>query len=187
MSTVTGAQLREHVPGIPLPDAALQRIIDDIEEEILDRFGPLTEVSERVVAGPYQGLITTKRKVGSIVSIVEDLSPIAGESTRTLDPTDYRVSGYTVERLRGGTYPATGWAWYGTTINYVPVSDVHRRTMATIDAAKLELAVSGVMSVSIGDYSESTGAGSRDSGTPEERRTKLLRRRLAPRRGVVIR
>lgn len=185
MADLTVPELRQHIDS-ELPDAALARIIADVYDEIVAKYGPVgVDVSERVVSDfDRDGAIVLRRKPASITSIVEELDSV-GDSTRTLDPTDYRVRGYTVQRLRGGVFPARGWSGYGTTVTYRPRDDSARRAMAVVDVAKEELAHSGFASRRLGDYSESKGAG-QGGKTLDQARAEILRRRLAPKGGVVF-
>lgn len=190
---ITGEELAKFLPGTSLDASSLALLIADIADEIDEKYGPVgVEVVERISSpiGDY-GPITTRRRIGSIVSIVEALdNDNVGGVTRTLDPTDYRFHGYVLERLQGGPNPARGWQHYGTTITYLPRDDSAQRAMAIVDVARLETSGSaaGLSSRRIGEYAESFGGGSNSpTVSVAVDRGKILRRRLAPRGGFVFR
>lgn len=187
MPYLTVAELRGHLEGTPLSDAALLDIIEDVTAEIDDRYGPVgVNVVERFPAfGDRRTDVVLNRKPASIVSIVEDLDSTA-IATRTLDPADFRLSGYRLTRLTSGPNPGYGWSWYGGTVTYLPRDDSVRRKMAIVDVAKEEIAHSGFASRSLGDYSEARGSNG-SAGELERARSAILRRRLAPKGGIVIR
>jgi len=186
---LTAAQFREHAKGIPLGDDAITRILDDIAEEVDDRFGVVASASEVFRPGDWYGPLILRRRAASVTSATEYLGPISGDpETRVLAADDYLLeTSMRLVRLRAGTTPALGWSRYGVTIVYVPVDDTIRRRMAIVDVAKLELAHSGYTSIRIGDYAESKGGGAQGGSDLTAERTKILRSRLAPRRGFVMR
>lgn len=185
-SYLTPAQFREHAKGIPLGDDALGRILDDIAEEVDDRFGDIGSATETIRPGEDRGPLILRRAAASISTVTEYLGPFEMEpETRILAADDYVLETSTrLVRLRTGTTPAFGWSRYGVTVAYVPRDDTVRRTMAIVDVAKLELAHSGYTSIRIGDYAATKAVGTDDLSTE---RTRILRSRLAPRRGFVMR
>lgn len=181
------AGFREHVPGSAIPDDAIQTVLDDIADEIDDRFGVVATASETFRPG-WSGVLILRRKAASITSVTEYLGPIEEvPETRVLAADDFRLEGpYRVLRLRTGTNPALSWSSYGVAVVYVPRDDTVRRVMAIVDVAKLELAHSGYTSVRLGDFAVAR-AGSNGGADLSAERTKILRSRLAPRRGFVMR
>lgn len=190
-SVLTVAEARAAGCGAGLADEPLQLAIDDIESEIVRRFGPysptaspvtVVEVFPNGVAGSLP--LTLRRRVASIVSITEYLahagSPVP---TRVLDATDFRVRGYLLDRLSSGPNPARGWSEWGLEVAYIPIDDVASRKQATIDVLKVELAHSGFTSRRIGDYSEATSAGAAGEDVSTAR-SKILRR-LRPKKLVM--
>lgn len=199
MSVLSVAEARS--AGVGGEDAAIQLAIDDVESEIIDRFGPYanTEPVLDILDVPRGNTrLVLRRKASSIVSIVEwETSNVVGGSFVTLDPTDYRlVAGYQVERLATGVNGRSYWLPWSVEVTYLPIDDTARRKMATIDVLRLEVGkggsgsggVSGLTSRRIGDYSESYGGGSSSSdgatGITADR-ARILRR-LKPKGGVVI-
>lgn len=184
---ITPEELREHVET-ELSTSALQRLIDDVTEEIEDRFGLVgVDVSE-IVPSDYGSRLplVLKRKPASITSVTSYTAADLSSST-LLDAADYRLEGYLLERLRSGPNPAWGWSSYGTLVVYRPRDDTARRAMAIVDVAKEELAHSGYQSRRLGDYSETKGGGGQGGQSLDQARAAILRRRLAPRGGVVFR
>jgi len=188
MAYITVDELREHLEATALPDAALQRLIDDVEYQIDDKYGPVGVDVVELPSVDFSSIPTcvVRRKIATVTSIVEWLDS-NGSTTRTLDPSDYRVRGYVLERLAGGPNPAYGWSGYGVVVTYRPRDDSPRRAMAIVDVAKFEVAHSGFGSRTIGDYSESKSLGGKSGASSlDGDRASLLRARLAPRAGVIF-
>lgn len=187
MSTLTVADA-QRVPELAGVDSTLLQLsIDDIEEEIVSRFGDygVGPITETIVLASSSAELVLKRRAATITSIKEYASVEASPS-RELEPGDYLVRGFVIERLRSGANPRWSWSPYGIEVVYVPVDDTNRRKMATIDVLKLEHGFSGVGSLRIGDYSRSVGAaqGAADGVTSD--RAKILRR-LRPGPRMVLR
>lgn len=179
MSELTLSEARAFLPASPLSDAALQLAIDDVEEEILAKYGPWypTPVVETISdVGDWNGAISLRRRPESITSIVETTayagSPVP---TRTLAVSDWRLDGSRLVRLSTGTNPARGWSRYGVVVTYVPRDDTARRKMAVVDVLKVETSFSGLASRRIGDYSETADSSGQGEGV-SEKRAKILRR-----------
>lgn len=182
MSVLSLAEARSFDALASASDIALQMAIEDVESEIVARFGPYyPAVYVEVVPSsriPERGPIVLARRLSSITSIVETLA-YAGTPvpTRTLDPTDYRLRGYyLVDRLASGPTPAYGWSRYGLEISGIPIDDTSRRKMATIDVLKAEVGFSGMGSFRIGEYSESSASAGGGPSDVTSDRAKILRR-----------
>lgn len=182
MSTLSVADA-QRVPELAGVDATLlQMQIDDVEAEIVDRFGPygVDPITEDIVLPSSSSTLVLRRRIASLTSIAEWTSVAVSPAT-TLDPTDYQVRGYTIERLRSGPNPRWAWSPYGVRVVYVPVDDTARRKMATIDVLKLEAAFSGAGLVRIGDYTRQVaGTGSASSSVTKDRKKILARLRPGP-------
>lgn len=186
MSVLLLAEAKSHFASVAISDDAFQMMIDDVEQEIVDRFGAYYPgpLEERIVtADDWYGPLILRRRPAAIVSIVEEIGSGSPVPTRTLEPTDYRIRGFLLDRLSAGSNPARGWSRWATTVVYVPADDTARRKMATVDVLKVELSHSGYASLRIGDYSESSSVGATGDDLPT-RRTKILRR-LRPARMVL--
>lgn len=180
MSVLSIAEAR--AAGVAGEDAAIQLAIDDVESEIVDRYGPYANtdpVLEVLNVPRGQTNLVLRRKAASIVSIVEwETSNVVGGSFVTLDPTDYRiVAGYQVERLATGLNGRSYWLPWSVEVTYLPVDDTARRKGVTIDVLKLETRYNpGLVSRSIGDYSEGFAGSAITASIPTAARLSLLRR-----------
>lgn len=182
-------ELRAHLGGATgVDDAVLADYIDSLEAEIDKRFGGLLPITERVDPAPESELLVLKRRVRAINAVVEwDSGPVYGQTTTTLDPSDYaQRNPYVLARLGTGPNPAAYWSPFGVEVTYLPLDDSAQRKMAIVDVAKLEsgtigLGFVGGSTIRIGDYSESAGGGGGGGGgvdavVLEAGREKILRR-----------
>jgi hypothetical protein len=187
LSTLTLAEAKDLLgASVAVSDPSLQIAIDDVESEIVRKYGPYAPgpVVEILRPTERQTRLILKRRVASVTSIKEWLtSNVVGGSSQMLDPADYRiVAGFQLERLWTGTHPLGYWSVAGEEVTYVPEDDTASRKIATVAVLRVELGRSGFSSRSIGDYSEATGsAGSGDD--PDTTRARILRR-LRPRKIV---
>jgi hypothetical protein len=169
---LTLAQMRESVET-DLPDAALQRLIDAEDAEIVRRYGaPATQT--QVLRGGSASLYLS-RQASAITSVSEEV----GGTVTALAADDYELwSGGILEREADGTNGRAAWG-ERVTVVYVPVADAEQRTACLAQLVQLAVRYSGVASESIGgDYS----ATKHDYQRERER----LLRKLAPRGGMVI-
>lgn len=146
---ISPAILKEHFET-DLSDAALQRVIDGVDADIIQFAGLLTNISE-VHAQPERSLFLA-RPASTIVSVTETRGGVA----TVLAANDYILwDGYRVERLNTGTNAQDTWP-YNTgdyvTVVYTPQDDTARRVMAAINMCKIDLQYMGVKSQSLGDY-----------------------------------
>ena len=150
---ITPAQLQEHVET-DLVTAALQRIIDAADGDIVARFGDHTAniVETRTGGGR---LIFLDRPASSIVSISEYLGMPFEEDTTVLVADDYRLwyGGLAIERLASGTNARTYWG-DRVVITYAPTQELARRTRVEIDLCKLAIQYDATKATSAGDYSQ---------------------------------
>lgn len=156
---ITVADLREHVET-DLAESALQRLIDDADQAVVDRFGPHGSATETVTddidADPLGVYVFLGRAASAIASVVEYTS---ASVSRTLAASDYRLvhGGKTLQRLTTGTTPATVWG-YRVVVEYYPsTADNPRRRRIVIDLCKLTLTYGGyIKSERAGDYQSSS-------------------------------
>ncbi len=149
MALLTVPQLREHVET-PLPDAAVQRLLDDAEAAITAQVGPVGTVSETIQGG-YSTLILS-RPVGAVTSIVANGTTLAAN--------DYRAGSYVLSRLTGGTNPASYWAG-SVVVTYTPADDTATRQRVQIELVRLALTYNpGLTSETIGDWSQTFASNS---------------------------
>lgn len=157
-SLVTPTTVREHI-ATALSDLSIQQIIDAEEQEIIARFGGHAAQTEQFEAEIPGTLLFPKRAMLSVTSVVETiLWPDTfiggyGESTATLDATDYAIEpgGKSLRRLSDGTHPRDDWG-QRVVVTYAPVSENAKRVMALINLCKLAINTSaGIKSESVGD------------------------------------
>ena len=145
-----------------LSDAAIQRLIDDANEEITRRYGDNTSVTEQHILETPNGFgglnalhvgrrhIFTKQRISSVTSVKEGVTFASADLTTLVADTDYRVikNGWILERIGTDFLQRVE-------IVYVPVTDVSRRDRVTIDLVKLAIQYQGLKSEKVGDYSAS--------------------------------
>jgi len=155
MSTLTVAQFREHLET-DLVDAALQRYINDAEQQIIKVAGELHTESDVVKYAVGANVLFLKRVASSITTVIEELETVEGTFVATtLATDDYRLlSTNQLKRLSSGTNPRGTWGDL-VTIIYVPESDASVRVGVTIDLVKLAVQFSGLDSEKIGEWSAS--------------------------------
>ena len=166
------ANVREHIET-DLVDAALQRLLDDADAEIVKRYGPHTGAVTEILDGGEEGLIFLTRPVASITSVTEQ----NGLTATVLAANDWRgwYGNRTIERLASGTNGADGWG-ERITVVYVPSDERAERKRVELQLVTLAIHYEAAQSVSVGDYSE-TGL------SHDEERNALLAQ-LAPVVGV---
>lgn len=153
MSDLTVSEFREHFET-DLPDDAIQRVIDSVEDEVTKMAGPVGQHTY-VLNGGGKYLFFLNGPILSIDSIEETV----GDTVTTLDATDYRLvdGGYYAERLyRLALNPRYTWGrQISVTVTHPPASP--KRKLTTIDIVKGELQYNGVAQESAGGYNVSMG------------------------------
>lgn len=151
---VTTTILKEHVET-DLPLAALQRLIDDADEEIVRRYGSDASVTEEHILAQENDKIGrrriwTKQQISSITSLQEGSTLRAADLTTLVLDTDFMVvhDGHAIERLDQNFQKRVK-------IVYVPKTDVKRRDRVTIDLCKLAIQYNALSSEKVGDWSGS--------------------------------
>jgi hypothetical protein len=155
MSYLTVAKLRDHVET-DLLDDALQRLIDDAEQSIVNKVGELTSETDFVNNSGGANRLFLKRMAASITTVVEELEEVPGTFTAmTLAEDDYQLVDHNqVVRLSDGTNPRARWG-DRVTIVYIPKNDAPMRIGTTIDLVKLAIEFTGLDSERVGDWSSS--------------------------------
>lgn len=160
--SLTIAQFKEHVTTT-LGDDALQRLLDDADEAIIERAGPaiddylVTSVTEWF--SPHGDRIMLSRRASSIVEVLEHAQR---ETPTTLGADDYELSasGTILRRLRGGTNSATRWH-PDVSVEYAPYSDAANRQRVQLALVKLDIASNpGLASQTVGAWTEQYSANS---------------------------
>jgi len=149
---ITPAQAREHIES-DLIDSAMQRLIDDADALIVERFGPHTGQTTDTIFRDMQtdDLLFLKRPLtGSPVSVTEWINDF---SSIVLDPTDYRIlyGGRALQRLINGV---TGRSTWGARVVVVfnPLDELAKRTRVEIDLVRLAAQYNGLSREQVGDY-----------------------------------
>lgn len=150
MSLLTTAEIKTHIET-DLPEAALQRLIDDAEALIVEKYGanhsttPLTLQMD----GGERKLFLSRRAAS--ISAVREYD--ADDETTTLETNDYRFrKGQYLERLSTGTNPMDYWGTI-VEVDIIPVNDTARRKRVLIDLVQLAIRYNAVHSEKVGDYS----------------------------------
>jgi hypothetical protein len=170
-----------------LLDDELQRLIDEANQEVLDRWGPHSQAGSpiTVVVRGESRYVDLPRPLDTAQSVtVLERWDRWLEQTTTLAANDYRVlhDGHTLERLRTGTNPPKfGWARWGhrVDVTYVPRNDGNQREEVIVKLVQLAVEFQGVDRRRVGDTDQ-------QSADYVEEREKLLES-LAPRRGLLVR
>lgn len=147
---LTLAEVRDHVES-DLVDDALTRLIEDADQEIIDRLGALA-TDTKVIDGEGVGaLLSLPRKATSITSVVEKVAD--DPTVYTLDATDYSLlsDGFRVERKQGSTYPSLRWRGQ-VTVAFVPADETASREALLVDLVKLAVGYTGRKSETLGDH-----------------------------------
>ncbi len=167
---ITVADLREHVET-DLPESALQRLIDDADQMVVDTYGehgPATQTDD-LYGDPGSEYVFPERPIDAVTTVTEYTTET---TSQVLDPTDYRVlhQGKSLLRLRNGSNPAVGWPYRVVVAYVIATGENPRRRGVVIDLVRLSINhSSGLRSERAGDYAVSYG----DS---EGERLKVLRR-----------
>lgn len=160
------AALRQHIES-DLPDAAVQRLLDAEEAEIIARHGPHDEAIEERYA---RGEIMLYRRADSITSVEEYQ---ADGSLLTLDEAGYQLA---EDGFRLVFLPSVVWP-YHVLITYEPRDTKDQRRLALIDLVRLDIQNTGRAEETVGDY--------RSKAADATERERILRR-LAPAAGIRI-
>ena len=180
------ADLLEHVET-DLPRTALQRIIDDADAAIIERFGAHADytITEDVTPTTGSTLLFPRHRVASVTTITEYEGPLFDVETETeLDDSDYRLEngGRAIRRLSSGDNAATVWG-DRVEMTYTPVADNARRIRVTLDLCQLALTYRGsIKTETAGDYE---GGSSLTPDAYQKERERLLSE-LAPTGGIVF-
>lgn len=144
MAILTTAEVRQHVET-DLVDGALERLIDDADQEIIDRLGALSSETEVLDGGG--ALLHLSRKASAISSAVERID----ETDYTLAASDYGLlgDGRRVERRQGSGYPASLWRGR-VTVAYTPADETATRKRLLADLVKLAAVYQATSGLSVG-------------------------------------
>ncbi len=135
-----------------LTDAALDRLIDAADQEIVQSHGEhasVGTVTELHIGG--DAAIFLNRPPATITSVTETVS----EVDTVLSTDDFRewYGSRVLQRLDDGTNPQTFWG-ERVSVVYTPISDDPRRIQATIDLTRLGVEFNALRTQRAGDYSQ---------------------------------
>lgn len=165
---LTATQFRDFAETT-LSDESLQTLLDAAELDIIATAGPLGSFADRRRGGGLY--LWLSRLAGTITSVVERWGDPLGLTSVTLDTTDWTLlpDGYTLRREWSSTHPADRWA-DDVIVTYTPLDDTEARKRVQVGLVKLELARNpGLVSQTIGDWSETYQASSAVAGYAVER------------------
>ncbi len=138
--------VRQHIET-GLIDAALQRVMDSVEEDIDQEFGLVASQVDDL-EGKTKSIFTT-RPISSITSIVETV----GTTDTTLAANDYQLRHNSqIDRLNTGTNSRTKWG-DRVKVTYVPVDDTNKRQTVYIRLIELAVKYNALKGEHAGDYS----------------------------------
>lgn len=156
MSDLTIVMLRAH-HETDLSDAAVQRLIDDAEAQIVAEIGERTTQVDTFEGENTATAVFLTRPAETITSVIEGRK--SGdeliETVLASDDYELRHSGHQLVRLLDGTNPYRYWGDL-VVVTYAPKDDLARRLGVTIDLVKLAIEYTGVDEQKIGDFSYKT-------------------------------
>lgn len=149
---LTLAQMREHVET-DLVDAAMQRLIDGADAEIVSRFGEHV-TQDDTLDGEVEFIYPTRAVTGTpTITEIDDNDIFNGDPVETLlVAADFKIrqNGRQIERLNSGPNPRQVWT-SRVNITYVPKADTEKRILATINLVRHEVVYNVQISEGIGD------------------------------------
>ena len=154
MALLTTSELLTHLDS-DLATAALQRLLDDAEAEIIKRFGAHSAGSSQVetLVGTGLEVVFVNKPISAVNSVIETI----GTTATTLAADDYSVHNkFVLERLADGTNSRSTWG-DRVKVTYQPVSDTDQRKVVQIQLCKLAVNFEGLKSEKAGNYSRTWG------------------------------
>jgi len=162
---LAAADIRTHV-DTDLVDAALTRLIDDADAEIISFAGAIASQVEEVHGCALHESLTLSRRGSAVTTVVETVDDTA--TTLAADDYSLRADGLTLDRLATGTNARETWG-DSVVVTYTPVDQTARRKRVLIDLVRLAVEHKALASESVGDYSAT-------SVEYERERTRILSR-----------
>ena len=157
---LTVTELREHIETDLINDA-LERYNDDVDSDIILRYGPVATETEIFDINPddypsgRDKFLSLKRKATSITSITEQ---VLNDTPDTLDASDFQLlEERRLERLDTGIAPRNLWGQRVTVVS-VPVDTTAKRKGVIIAIVKMDVIYNGFSEERSGDHWSSTAA-----------------------------
>lgn len=156
MALINPAIVQAHVET-DLSDAALRRLIRDVEAEIEKRYGELESQIDEVQDARLSTQLFLRRKAEAITTVTEEVKSGGSYETTVLSANDFavRMNGRAIERLRDGDNPRSTWGDI-VTIVYEPVNETDSRVRVAIDLVRLAIRYNALDQEKIGDWSGSS-------------------------------
>ena len=152
MSLLTPTQMRVHIEN-DLDDTELQRIIDSVEEEMVDKYGPHTTQTDELDESRLSNVLFLSRRASAIVTVTEEYRAGGDVDSTVLSADDYDLTeeGERLRRLSSGTNPASTW---GDTVivTYTPRDETSKREGVLIAMVKLDVQFQGLEAEKGGDF-----------------------------------
>lgn len=144
---VTIAIIAEHIEH-DIVDAAVQRLIDDADALIVERFGSDSTRTEYFELKVPKSRLWLSSPATSLTTVKE--GTLINDLTTLVEGTDHQLTenGWVVERLGG-------WFLPRVEVVFAPISDSTKRDRVTIDLVRLAIQYSALNSLKDGDHSES--------------------------------
>ena len=157
---LTVADLREHIET-DLGNDALGRYNDDVDSDVILRYGPVLTESKFFEISPTSypegrdERLDLHRKADSITTVTEQ---VGNNTPVVLNADDYELlSGTQIKRLDTGTNPRNLWG-HDVTVAYVPVDTTAKRKGVIIAIVKMDVVYNGFTEEKSGDYWANTEA-----------------------------
>lgn len=170
----------------------LQRLIDEADQEIIERFGPHADPDDPItvtVDGRRRKLdLARPADEAEGLAVTEHLTAWGlGDQATTLAADDWRLAngGRTVERLASGSNARSRWG-DRVEVTYVPHDDANQRQEVIVKLVQLAVEYRGVASERVGDTTTSYTSGALAGGLVYSAEREKLLGSLAPRKGLVI-
>lgn len=153
MSLLTTTQVRVHVEN-DLDDTELQRLIDAVEQEIVEKYGPHVTQTDELDECRLSNALFLTRPASTITTVTEE-SHVDGDITATVlssDDYDLTNDGRRIRRLSDGTNPRSTWDDV-VIVAYVPTDESSKREGVMVAMLKLDIHFNGLDTEKVGDYS----------------------------------
>lgn len=136
-----------------LDSDAILLLIEDAEDEIIERHGELTTQTDVINNANLSTCLFLSRIAVTITSVTEELISGGDVDSLLLASSDYRLreNGRQIDRLSDGVNSRSVW---GDTVNivFVPKDDKIRRKRVTVDLVRLAINYNAAKSERSGDF-----------------------------------
>ena len=148
MSLITPAHFRRQVES-DLNDTEIQHLIDGVEDEIVQGFGPHVTQVDELEEAQLATVLFLSRPASEITTVTETVA----DTETVLETDDFSLSadGWRIKRLSDGTNGRTVW---GDTVvvAYVPEEENRKRENVLIAMLKMDIQFNGLDTEKVGDW-----------------------------------